>query len=71
MNLQRTGRDDFGGTGVPSSGHTYAYLTPGGRIRTSDGSAFYGYVQLPVYEHVNESQLAPTAGVIVGFQRTF
>src|SRR5262245_6987023 len=71
-NVQRTGRDDFNGTGVPSTGHTYAYLTPGGRIRiAAESVSFYGYVQVPVYEHVNEAQLAPTVGVVVGFSKTF
>ncbi|HEX4822903.1 MAG TPA: hypothetical protein VFV19_01185 [Candidatus Polarisedimenticolaceae bacterium] len=71
-NLQKTGRDDFGGNGVPSTGHLYAYLTPGGRIRiAAENLSFYGYVQVPVYEHVNEAQLAPTVGVVAGFSKTF
>lgn len=46
-------------------------LTPGGRIRASEGLAVYGYVQIPVYEKVNESQLAPRVGMIVGVSRSF
>jgi hypothetical protein len=71
LNVQGTGRDDYAGMSVPSTGHTYVYFTPGGRIRTKDGLAFYGYIQLPVYEYVNESQLAPRAGLIVGLSKTF
>lgn len=71
LNAQSTGRDDYAGMGVPSSGHTYIYLTPGGRIRAKDDLAFYGYIQIPVYENVNESQLAPRAGLIVGISKTF
>jgi hypothetical protein len=70
-NVQTTGRDHYLSTGVGSTGHTYIYLTPGGRIRAKDGLAFYGYVQVPVYEHVNDAQLAPRIGLIVGLSKAF
>jgi hypothetical protein len=71
VNEQHTTRDDFDGQSVPSTGHTYVYLTPGGRIRAKNDLSFYGYVQIPVYEHVNESQLAPRTGLIVGLTKQF
>lgn len=64
------GRDGFAGLEVPSSGARFVYLTAG--LRATAG-AFSSYVvaQAPVSSHVNETQLAPRAGLILGFGRTF
>jgi len=71
VNVSEAGRDRFLGMGVPSTGRTYVYLTPGGRIRSGDGVGFYAYVQLPVYTKVNEAQLGPRMGLIVGVSKAF
>jgi hypothetical protein len=71
LNGERTERDDYLGTAVPSTGHTILYLTPAGRIASKDGLAFYGYVQVPLFERVNDAQLAPRVGLVAGVSKTF
>ena len=39
--------------------------------RSGDGVGFYAYVQLPVYTKVNEAQLGPRMGLIVGVSKAF
>ncbi len=71
LNGRHAGRDDYRGTGVPSTGSDSIALAPGIRFRTGDRLELYGYVQVPVYQNVNEAQLAPRAGFIVGFSKSF
>lgn len=71
LNAERTERDDYRGAAVPSTGHAIVYLTPGGRIASKDGLSFYGYIQLPVYDRVNDAQLAPRLGLVVGVSKSF
>ena len=71
VNGRHAGRDDFRGEGVPSTGSDAVSLAPGVRFRTGDRLELYGYVQLPVYQDVNEAQLAPRAGFVVGFSKSF
>jgi hypothetical protein len=68
---RHAGRDDYRGEGVPSTGSDALALAPGVRFRTGDRLELYGYVQLPVYQDVNETQLAPRAGVVFGFSKSF
>jgi len=68
---RHAGRDDFRREGVPSTGSDAFALAPGVRFRTGDRLELYGYVQLPVYQDVNEAQLAPRAGFVFGFSKSF
>jgi len=70
-NARRAGRDDYRGEGVSSTGSDALTISPGVRFRTGDRLELYGYVQIPAYQHVNEAQLAPRAGVILGFSKSF
>ena len=70
-NARHTGRDEYLGAGVASTGGDAIALSPGARFRTGDRLELYGYVQLPVYQNVNESQLAPRLGFIVGVTKSF
>jgi len=70
-NARHAGRDDYRGLGVPSTGSDALSLSPGVRFRTGDRLELYGYVQLPVYQNVNEAQLAPRSGFIVGLSKSF
>jgi hypothetical protein len=70
-NARHAGRDDYRGEGVPSTGCDSISLSPGLRFRSGDRLELYGYLQLPVYENVNEAQLAPRAGFIVGISKSF
>jgi hypothetical protein len=71
LNARHAGRDDYRGVGVSSTGSDAFSLSPGVRFRTGDRLELYGYVQLPVYQNVNEAQLAPRAGLVVGFTKSF
>jgi hypothetical protein len=68
---RHAGRDDYRGEGVPSTGFDAVAAAPGARFRTGDRLELYGYVQLPVYQKVNEAQLAPRAGFVFGFAKSF
>jgi len=71
-NARRTERDRYRGQRVDSTGATFVNLTPGFRVRTAEGSAaFYLYAPVPIHEHVNEEQLAPRAGLMLGVSKSF
>ena len=71
-NARRTTRDLYRGQSVPSTGATFVNLTPGFRVRSAEGnSAFYLFVPVPVHERVNEEQLAPRVGLMVGISKTY
>ena len=70
-NARHAGRDEYLGAGMTSTGAESIALSPGARFRTGDRLELYGYVQIPVYQNVNESQLAPRAGFIVGITKSF
>ena len=46
-------------------------VTPGIRLHAGPDLSFHGFVQLPAYQRVNESQLAPRTSVLLGLTRTF
>jgi len=71
INGRHAGRDDYRGEGVPSTGSDSISLSPGVRFGPGKGLELYGYVQLPIYQNVNEAQLAPRTGFIVGLTKTF
>lgn len=71
VNGRRTGRDRFLGTQVDSTGATYLNLSPGLSVHAGDGLSLYGFVQVPVYQNVNEAQLAPRTGLMLGLSKTF
>ena len=71
-NARRTGRDQYLGQSVPSTGATYVNVTPGLRVANGeDDLSFYAFVQVPAYQHVNEAQLAPRTGLLLGVSKTF
>ena len=70
LNTRYSRRDKFKGQGVPSTGHTMIYLTPGVQIESRDNISFYTHLQLPVYQHVNESNIVPSYGFIFGITRS-
>jgi hypothetical protein len=56
---------------VPSTGGRIVYVTPGLRWTPRGRTSVYAFVQVPAYRYVNEAQLAPRVGVLVGVARTF
>ena len=64
-------RSTYLGAGVASTGTTVVYVTPGMRVRGPAGVGLYAFFQAPVYRYVNEAQLAPSHGWLVGLTRSF
>ena len=71
INVQHSDRDQFVGQDVPSTGNTMVYITPGIQVQSSDNLALYSYLQLPVYQHVNEVNLVPRYGFMFGLSYAF
>jgi hypothetical protein len=71
VNARRAGRDRFLGAGVPSTGRREIDLTPGVRLGAPGGTSIYAHLQAPVRQRVNEAQLAPRTGLMIGVSRSF
>ena len=71
VNLRHAPRDEFKGEAVPSTGGTWVYLTPGIRLASSSNTSFYTHVQVPIYQRVNEVNLVPRYGLILGVSHAF
>jgi hypothetical protein len=65
------GRSTFLDRPVPSTGATIVYLTPGLRFAAPAGMSAYGFLQVPVYRYVNETQLTPRLAFYLGWAKTF
>ena len=64
-------RSQFEGGPVPSTGETSFHVVPGLRLDTADRASLYLFVQVPLYRHVNEQQLAASLSVMTGFSKSF
>jgi hypothetical protein len=64
-------RSEFMSQELPSTGASVVYCAPGLRWRGPGTVSFYGSVQVPVYQHVNEGQLGVRSIVTLGISRTF
>jgi hypothetical protein len=58
--------DQYRGMNVPSTGGAWVYLTPGVRVQASDRLGLYSFFQYPLYQYVNEANLVPRYGLVVG-----
>jgi hypothetical protein len=71
-NGRKTGRDDYRGEAVPATGATLVNLSPGFKVHTEEKDlTFYLYAQIPVFQDVNEAQLAPRYGLLLGLSKIF
>ncbi len=66
INTRISGRDKFLGMDVPNTGVTFVNLTPGVVLTASESTAFYAHVQIPIYQYVNEVNLVPNWGLLMG-----
>ena len=68
INARRTAKDDVGNTDEDRNltGGTYAYVSPGLRLRVAPGLSVYGIVQLPAYQRVNGIQLTARRNYVGG-----
>jgi len=66
-----TGRATYLGDPVPSTGDWLVYLNPGLQFAVPVRSSVYVYLPVPVYRDVNDQQLTPRFGLLVGVSRAF
>ena len=59
------------GAYATGTGGTLVYLSPGATYRVNKQVKVYGYVQLPIYQDVNDLQLAPRWTASLGFNYAF
>lgn len=73
VNLRVQSKDSPGDTGenIDLTGGSHLYVSPGLRFMMPSGFSAYGYVQVPVYEHVHGAQLVSRENVLVGIQQRF
>jgi hypothetical protein len=71
LNGRRTRRDEYLGESVPSTGSLLVNVTPGVTFDAASGTSLFAHVQVPVYQDVNEAQLAPRFGFVVGLSKSF
>jgi hypothetical protein len=64
-------RNQYLGEGVPSTGSTAVYVTPGLRVNGPRSVSVFAFLLLTPYSYVNEAQLAPSVGVLAGFSKLF
>jgi hypothetical protein len=69
--LYHQDRSLYLGQGVPSTGGTFVYLTPGLHVRASRGVSLYAFLLLVPYRYVNEAQLGPSAAILTGVSKLF
>ncbi|HXB54097.1 MAG TPA: hypothetical protein VN461_04895 [Vicinamibacteria bacterium] len=64
-------RNRYLAQGVPSTGSTFVYLTPGLRLNVSREVSLYGFVLFVPYRYVNEGQLGPRVAFLTGLSKAF
>ena len=64
-------KDDVGNTDADRghTGGTWAFVSPGLRVSPMSRTAFYGVVQLPVYQHINGINLVSDLNLYFGVTR--
>ena len=65
------GRSTYLDAPVPSTGSRMVILSPGLRVTTPGGLGFYAYLQVPLYRHVNDAQLAMRSSLLTGVSKGF
>jgi hypothetical protein len=71
LNLRQRERDSGEQAEPDDSGSTTLDLSPGITIGAASGSTFYAYLQLPLYQDVNGTQLVPDYAFAVGWTHDF
>ena len=67
----RRGRSEFVDEPVPGSGGRVTYLTPGLSMPVGSRGSVYSFLSIPIHRYVNEEQLAPRVGFVLGVSRSF
>jgi hypothetical protein len=71
LNLQHKGRDSGALAESQDSGGTSAFLTPGLSYRVVRDIQLYGFLQKPIYQNVNGTQLTSDWSVALGLSKQF
>jgi hypothetical protein len=73
LNGRMASKDDVGATDENRdlTGGRYLYLSPGLRVAIGNRTSIYGFIQLPLYQHVNGIQLTSKANYVAGIRRSF
>jgi len=70
-NLRQAPHDEFKNQNMPNTGGTWVYLTPGITVHATHSTAVYTHLQLPIYQYVNDTNLVPSYGLIIGLSHVF
>jgi hypothetical protein len=71
LNVSHRGRDSGAQAEPDLSGSTTIQLSPGVNVALGGATHLYGFVQVPVYQHVNGIQLVPRWSMLVGLNTLF
>ena len=71
LNAQYKARDSGANAEPDDSGGRYVYLSPGISYRATKDLQFYGFVQKPIYQHVNGVQLTSDWAAALGVSMQF
>ncbi|MFQ5543111.1 MAG: transporter [Nitrospiria bacterium] len=71
VNFRFSPRDEFKGQEVASTGGTWINITPGINVQASDRLGLYTFVQIPVFQDVNEVNLVARYGLALGATYSF
>jgi len=71
LNISHRTRDAGADAEPDVSGSTSVQLSPGVNVAVGGATHLYGFVQVPVYQHVNGVQLVPRWSALVGVNTLF
>jgi hypothetical protein len=71
VNMLFKGRDSGSEAEPADSGGRYLHLSPGLSYAVSENMQLYGFVQVPLYQHVNGVQLTASRGLVAGISGRF
>ncbi|MDC8786814.1 TonB-dependent receptor [Roseateles koreensis] len=71
LNLRHEGRESGDNADAPNSGSTLVYLSPGATVALTEQLQGYGFVQVPIYQHVTGLQLEPKVTFSLGLRYGF
>jgi hypothetical protein len=71
VNVSHRGRDSGAQAEPDLSGSTTVQISPGVNVAIGGSTHLYGFVQVPVYQHVNGIQLVPRWSMLAGVNTLF
>lgn len=66
INTRISRRDEFIDQDVPSTGGEFVNITPGVSLAATKNLSFYTHIQIPIYQRVNEVNVVPSYGLLLG-----